>query len=152
MIGYEKSAQSFLAWSFSESGTSRPKSRDIPTQIPGHPDPNPGTSRPLRVYNNRNRPLAGSSKCRFVLLLKGQFRDRCIWALFLKAFGPLISLMSWEWTNRNAANRHLELPGTCRKFLSGISWRLGPWCPRNIPPKNFMFRPLFRSPEDPAIY
>ena len=24
----------------------------------------------------------------------------------------------------------------CRKFLSGISQRLGPWCPRNILPKN----------------
>ena len=33
-------------------------------------------------------------------------------SLVLKAFGPLVSLMSWEWTNRNAANRHLELPGT----------------------------------------
>ena len=32
-------------------------------------------------------------------------------SLVLKAFGPLIALMSWEWTNRNAANRHLELPG-----------------------------------------
>ena len=32
-------------------------------------------------------------------------------SLVLKAFGPLISLMSWEWTNRNAANLHLELPG-----------------------------------------
>ena len=32
-------------------------------------------------------------------------------SLVLKAFGPLISHMSWEWTNRNAANRHLELPG-----------------------------------------
>ena len=31
----------------------------------------------------------------------------------LKAFGSLISLMSWEWTNRNAANRHLELPRDC---------------------------------------
>ena len=30
---------------------------------------------------------------------------------FLKAFGPLISLMSWEWTNRNAANRHRNSPG-----------------------------------------
>ena len=29
----------------------------------------------------------------------------------LKAVGSLISLMSWEWTNRNEANRHLELPG-----------------------------------------
>ena len=32
-------------------------------------------------------------------------------SLVLKAFGSLISFMSWEWTNRNAANRHLELPG-----------------------------------------
>ena len=30
----------------------------------------------------------------------------------LKAFGRLISLMSSEWTNHNAANRHLELPGS----------------------------------------
>ena len=28
---------------------------------------------------------------------------------------------------------------TCIKFLSGISRRLGSGCPRNIPPKNFMF-------------
>ena len=36
---------------------------------------------------------------------------------------------------------------TCIKFLSGISRRLGPGCPRNIPPKNFMFR-LFFGPID----
>ena len=35
---------------------------------------------------------------------------------------------------------------TCIKFLSGISRRLGPGCPRNIPPKNFMFR-LFFGPD-----
>ena len=34
---------------------------------------------------------------------------------------------------------------TCIKFLSGISRRLGPGCPRNIPPKNFMFRLFFRT-------
>ena len=34
---------------------------------------------------------------------------------------------------------------TCIKFLSGISQRLGPWCPRNSPTNNFMFRLLFCS-------
>ena len=56
---------------------------------PGRPDPNPGTSRPLRLKQQKK--------------------------------------------------------ATCIKFLSTISRRLGPWCPRNIPPKNFMFRLLFRS-------
>ena len=37
-------------------------------------------------------------------------------SLVLKAFGPPISLMSWEWTTRNAANRHLELPGRNHVF------------------------------------
>ena len=32
---------------------------------------------------------------------------------------------------------------TRKKVLSGISRRLGPGCPRNIPPKNFMFRLFF---------
>ena len=32
---------------------------------------------------------------------------------------------------------------TCIKFLSGISRRLGPGCPRNVLPKNFMFRLFF---------
>ena len=41
-------------------------------------------------------------------------------SLDLKAFRPLISLMSWEWTNRDAANRHLELPGLfCSKQTRG---------------------------------
>ena len=39
-------------------------------------------------------------------------------SLVLKAFGPLISLMSWERTNRNAANRHLELPGKIWETLN----------------------------------
>ena len=34
---------------------------------------------------------------------------------------------------------------TCIKFLSGMSRRLGPGCPRNILPKNFMFRLFFRT-------
>ena len=74
-LGYEKSAQSFLAQSFSKSGTSRPKSRDIP-----------------------------ATPC-----LKQQKKATCI------------------------------------KFLSRISRHLGPGCPRNIPPKNFMFRLFFRT-------
>ena len=41
---------------------------------------------------------------------KGSFATSAL-SLVLKAFGPLISLMSWEWTNSIAANRHLELPG-----------------------------------------
>ena len=77
-IGHEKSAQSFLAKSFSKSGMSRPKSLDIP-----------------------------ATPC-----LKQQKKATCI------------------------------------KFLSRISWRLGPGCPRNIPPKNFMFRLLFRTRQD----
>ena len=60
---------------------------------------------------------------RSVLSYSGQFQvqvclvtERAIsWqvhlSLVLKAFGSLTSLMSWEWANRNAANRHLELPG-----------------------------------------
>ena len=32
---------------------------------------------------------------------------------------------------------------TCIKFLSGIFRRVGSECPRNIPPKNFMFRLFF---------
>ena len=34
---------------------------------------------------------------------------------------------------------------TCINFLSGISRRLGPGCPRNILPKHFMFRLFFRT-------
>ena len=75
LVGREKSAQSFLASSFSKSGTSRPKSRDIP-----------------------------ATPC-----LKQQKK------------------------------------ATCMKFLSGMSRRLGPGCPRNIPPKNSMFRLFFRT-------
>ena len=36
---------------------------------------------------------------------------------------------------------------TCIKCLSGISRRLGHGCPRNILPKNFMFRLFFFEPE-----
>ena len=34
----------------------------------------------------------GTSKCRFVVLLKGQFRDRCIWALFSRHLGLWVRL------------------------------------------------------------
>ena len=40
-------------------------------------------------------------------------------SLVLKAFGPLISLLSSKRTNRNAANRHLELPGS-ERFSEGF--------------------------------
>ena len=38
---------------------------------------------------------------------------------------------------------------TCIKFLSAISRRRGPGCPRNILPKNFMFRLFFRAWPEP---
>ena len=49
-------------------------------------------------------------------------------SLVLKAFchdfGSLISLMSSEWTNRNAAHRHLELPGNCTRVTAGQTHRI----------------------------
>ena len=36
----------------------------------------------VNSLDHQKDPAPGSSKCRFVLLLKGQFHDRCIWALF----------------------------------------------------------------------
>ena len=57
----------------------------------------------------------GLCKCGFVLLLKRLFRDMSAWRWFEPCFKGIWAcdpLMSYEWTRRNAANRHLEIPGS----------------------------------------
>ena len=54
-------------------------------------------------------------------------------SLVLKAFRSLISLASWEWTNRNAANRHLELPGKFAPTCTRHPKRPKPTCTNSRP-------------------
>ena len=55
----------------------------------------------------------GGCKCGFVLLLKGHFRDMSVWWWFEPHFEGIWACDPPDVvrTNRNAANRHLEIPG-----------------------------------------
>ena len=71
---------------------------------------------PTWVQEPLNRPfLNGLFQVQACLVTERALSWQMHLSLVLKAFGSLISFMSWEWTNRNAANRHLELPA----FLNG---------------------------------
>ena len=64
------------------------------------------TERPLK-----RAPNTGQFQVQVCLVTERAISWQTHLSLVLKAFGSLMSLVSWEWTNRNTANRHLELPG-----------------------------------------
>ena len=80
------------------------------------------TGKRCKFSETKPSPLPGQFQVQVCLVTERAISWQMHLSLVLKAFGSLISLMSWEWTNRNAANRHLELPGL-RRCLADFSQR-----------------------------
>ena len=106
--------------------------------------PPPDNARPEKKQKNCLKAVWGS-----IFLFFGNFlifREQKI--------SPKLSWIKFFWS-RDVPTQIAWHPGhslskttakaLCLKFLSGTSRRLGPWCPRNILPKNSIFRLLFPS-------
>ena len=137
-IGNKKSAQRFLVERFPKSGTSRPKSRDIPATPSKTTENLVGISAPEKKYlapppppNHPLDPLAPPPP----LLLgepppPGIFNKKPISP---PSLSPRLPFPSPEQKKKKNIRTVHQEKATCIEFLYGIS-------PTSGPPKNFMFR------------
>ena len=66
----------------------------------------------------------GSSQCRFVLVLKGRFRDRCIWALLERHLGLWFPLLAWLPLQSLAVKKNFFWANLGRWKTFKISWKV----------------------------